>query len=1368
MYKKIYLLFYLFLSSGFLIAQPIADFSASALAGCAPTVINFTNLSTGAQSYSWNMGNGTSSSETNPSVQYIKPGTFTVILTATNAQGSAQKSIQITIYKPPTTLFTVDDSLGCRPHTVKFSDLSVQGTGVLTKWRWDFGDGTIDSTNQFPQHTYNIPATYSINLQVYDDKGCRTPFEKKNFIQVGEPPTVSLSASPIHACAPPLTVNFTDKSASTTGIINKWEWDFGDLGTSTDQNPSHTYNAYGIFSPNIKVTDNLGCVGSYTASNYIEVVDFKSDFSIDSVNLCNRLQVTFNDLSTPKPAVWNWTFGALGTGAGQTVSYPFLSSGTYKINLISSDNYGCTDDTFKTFTYLKLKPEYSIDTSYACSVPFPVTFTNSSIGVQPLSYNWIMGDSTNMVTKKDTVFPFTTTRDVPKKDFPIKLYVTDAFGCVDSIVNQDVIKLNLPKVTTSQTRVDGCIPVISDFSFITESLEPIVDVKWNFGDPVSGANNLSSLDAPTHSYDSVGVFTGKIVITNSLGCKDSVTFDTRAGIKPEYKSFQTLDPYTKLLDTNFCYKDSIYVQDSSGWITPRFIGNPLYTLNFFSYQFYAGDTMDFSYNATFPNSIDAPNGYFYFDDGIARDQDTIGYTVGLNGCFVDTFKVIDILGPVAIPAYSDLASCTFPYKLKFSDSLSYGGGTFSGWDITYLKDNSNSFFPANDDSINLSKPGLYTVEMSYNDALGTQCQNTQIDTFRVDSVYINYTVNPSYSCLPNNRFQLNDLSTSLIGDVTNWLWTFGDGNTLLNVSTQGFEMLTADDQKGGMNGGTYSAPYHVYSDTGSYIIKLDVTTIINRPPFQPIVKNCYYSFSDTVEVQNVFPAFSMNDSQGNVDSSGCKPFEVTLLDTSVFTSKIEYQIWNYGDGSLPDTFDVITSPPHIYKNLGTYPVKMVLIDTMGCRDSLTKSAYIEVTYPYPSFSSPRYGCDSATINFTNTSSPLSQLNYLWRFGNGDTSIVTNPSQIFNVADTMQVTLYAIDKNGCDSTSDPLDLFITDLPKIKFGVDKIEVDCPPHEARFWDSSRTYLDAARYYWTFGDSSFSTQPSPVHVYYRAGFYDVALIITDTIIGCSNTLLQDSLIIVHGPSGKFDYSPKTGCAPLDVTYKATDTLNVASFIWDFGNGNVDTTTADELTFTYETGGLFYPNLSLDDGIGCKVPMQHDSILINMPIADFTRDSATKGFNTPNVDFVNLSKKAVTYEWDFGDPASGSENTSTATHPNHTYHESGTYLVRLIALNQDGCRDTTEKPIEAYVSVTPPSAFTPDGDGINDLFFVKGLNLNSTLSIFDRWGVKLLEKPDYTNDWDGTDANGKPLTDGVYYYLLFDATTKESKGGYLLLIRKK
>ena len=73
-----------------------------------------------------------------------------------------------------------------------------------------------------------------------------------------------------------------------------------------------------------------------------------------------------------------------------------------------------------------------------------------------------------------------------------------------------------------------------------------------------------------------------------------------------------------------------------------------------------------------------------------------------------------------------------------------------------------------------------------------------------------------------------------------------------------------------------------------------------------------------------------------------------------------------------------------------------------------------------------------------------------------------------------------------------------------------------------------------------------------------------------------------------------------------------------------------------------------------------------------------------------------------------------------------------------------------------------------NDLFFVKGLNLNSTLSIFDRWGVKLLEKPDYTNDWDGTDANGKPLTDGVYYYLLFDATTKESKGGYLLLIRKK
>ncbi|MEO7446362.1 MAG: PKD domain-containing protein, partial [Ferruginibacter sp.] len=137
-------------------AQPVAKFNASPVSGCTPLLVNFQDSSTGnPTTWKWDLGNGTISFLQNPSVTYFNPGQYSVKLVVQNSSGkdSLIKQQYISVYALPVPGFSAPVRTGCYPLNVSFTDESLAGSGSITEWFWDFGDGT-SATSQNPSHTY--------------------------------------------------------------------------------------------------------------------------------------------------------------------------------------------------------------------------------------------------------------------------------------------------------------------------------------------------------------------------------------------------------------------------------------------------------------------------------------------------------------------------------------------------------------------------------------------------------------------------------------------------------------------------------------------------------------------------------------------------------------------------------------------------------------------------------------------------------------------------------------------------------------------------------------------------------------------------------------------------------------------------------------------------------------------------------------------------------------------------------------------------------------------------------------------------------------------------------------------------------------
>ncbi len=252
----------------------------------------------------------------------------------------------------------------------------------------------------------------------------------------------------------------------------------------------------------------------------------------------------------------------------------------------------------------------------------------------------------------------------------------------------------------------------------------------------------------------------------------------------------------------------------------------------------------------------------------------------------------------------------------------------------------------------------------------------------------------------------------------------------------------------------------------------------------------------------------------------------------------------------------------------------------------------------------------------------------------------------------------------------------------------------------------------------------------------------------GFCNDTSEFTLSVLPSPTADYISSSPFGCAPHEMHFTQVSSGSIA-YVWDFGDGS-PVENLPQPSHIYTTAGSYTVTLTAVAPGGCSDEIQ----TIQVEVTEFAVAAFSSNPDFPvqmtlpstTVQFQDESINASTWYWDFGDGM-----TSTETDPTHTYSAPGEYFVTLMVGNVNGCvGEVTHGP---YVVVIPdlfiPNVFSPNGDGINDLFQPQySGDQPFTCLVFDRWGVKLWETVNKTAGWSGKNANDEDVVEGVYFYI--------------------
>ncbi|PWV54217.1 PKD domain-containing protein [Chitinophaga sp. S165] len=234
-----------------------------------------------------------------------------------------------------------NNQLFCDGSAIVFEDDS-KSFGTVTRWRWDFGDGTGSSVPDPPPHLYAKAGEYEVRLVIEDNSGCISDTMKQDVI-IGSYPVPSFSYDAV-CTGRPLTL--TNETQLDVGTIQKWEWDFGDGRTSNAEHPSIQYDSIGIYAIMLVATSAQGCSASIQKIGPIYPTPY---ISATGENVCIGLPINFTGTDqTPSIPLsqWYWDLGNGQQQTGQDISYIYPEGGDYQAGLHVMSTDGCLSDTF--------------------------------------------------------------------------------------------------------------------------------------------------------------------------------------------------------------------------------------------------------------------------------------------------------------------------------------------------------------------------------------------------------------------------------------------------------------------------------------------------------------------------------------------------------------------------------------------------------------------------------------------------------------------------------------------------------------------------------------------------------------------------------------------------------------------------------------------------------------------------------------------------------------------------------------------------------------------------------------------------------------------------------------------------------------
>jgi len=413
------------------------------------------------------------------------------------------------------------------------------------------------------------------------------------------------------------------------------------------------------------------------------------------------------------------------------------------------------------------------------------------------------------------------------------------------------------------------------------------------------------------------------------------------------------------------------------------------------------------------------------------------------------------------------------------------------------------------------------------------------------------------------------------------------------------------------------------------------------------------------------------------------------------------------------------------------------------------------------------GCSPLTVNFFNATT--NGLTFLWNFGDGSAPVTSfAPTHVFTTGGTFTVTLTSTNSNACFKTDDTAYLVIVvDTNKLHPDFTyKVTDSCNPFIVSYTNTSTTNITTGSpvYTWYLGDgTTYSGTTPPPHNYADTGWYTIMLVMEHPNACKTPDTVQKKVHLFYQLVHAAFTIPDTICIGTAFNTKGGAT-NATNVTWIFGDGSTSTDLLPPHIYT--TTGTFRVRFIAQNPGACNGAdtMDHMITVLSGPTADFSFVPVKPEANIPTK-FTNKSHFATRYAWDFGD-----DTKSTETDPTHQYNKTGSYKVCLTAYNESNCPAVACKGVSAEVVplLGLPTGFSPNGDGQNDILYVRGAAIKTMdLKIYNRWGQLVFETNDQAIGWDGT-YNGQPQPIEAYGYVLnatfIDGSSRLLKGNITLL----
>lgn len=1281
---------------------PVADFSINQPIICANNQVETTNNSIGAASYLWDFGDGTTSTDTAPVHQYATDGTYTISLTVTTINGCTdQTDINVTVQPVPVPDFT--NTTECLGFETIFTDAS---TGNITDWLWDFGDGNT-STDQNPSHLYGTSGTFDVILTVENDLGCIESSTQQ--VLVNTVPVPDFTANQF------CLGDETQFSDATIGVTTQLDWDFGDGSPIVNgANPTHIFASIGDYDVMLIAFGGSGCSDTIIQTITITEVPL-TDFSF--IQACTNDTTFFNDISGGNPDSFFWDFGDGTTSIDQFPNHVYTTAGSYTATLTTSFlASGCASSiSYTVEAHPRTIPSFSTNTP---CLGAETLFEDLTVN-DPIDWNWNFGDG-GVATTQNPSYTY-----IVPGIYEVELITENIYGCIDTI-SQNVEVFPLPTADFVFDTV--CLNI--ETQFIDNSIDAI-DWEYFFGDGTTS----NGIPNPTHLYASDGAFNVTQVVTNTVGCTDTLV--QTIIVRPNPIALFEIDTACFSYETSFtdlsidavnwewsfgdlgnvsAAQNPTYIYSSDGTYPVQLVVENVFgcldslTLQalvlpqpeavFSNNTVCAGNEVQFT-NTSLGNPVD-----FNWNFGDGSPETTIEnptHTFTLGGNYLVTFIVENNAGcsdtleqnieVFTVPNVDFTADTVCLFNITTFTNLSNDVTPIANWYWDF-GDGNNSF--AENPSYIYQNPGVYTVTLTATNING--CDSTiSHDVFVSEIPDANFLADIVCFGSPTT---FTDQST---GNPTQWIWNFGDGTVV--------------------DGGPVEE--HTFATPGNYFVTLYVEGGSGA---------CNDQFSQIITIENEAQAGMIIPTQACVDES------FNFQDNSVSTvGTIDDYLWDMGDGTSYSTANGF----HAYSDPGVYEITLSVSTDNGCINTTSQEITIYEN-PIADFEST-LACEGQTTLFTDLSTG-NIVTWEWDLGDGTITNDVSPSHVYANIGTYSVTLTVTSDQGCtDVITGQVEVF--DTPIAAFTNTTV---CWGDETEFTDLSVLNNGTiVSWDWDFNNTegTANTQnPNYTFDEYNDVF-DVQLVVTSDN-GCTDTILQ---IVNLNPIVIFDFTSDriTGCEPMEVNFSdnsfTTDENGfIVNYTWDFGDGI--TSFNQNPNHIYADAGEYTVTLTVLTNTDCLYTdtLSYSIYVYPMPVAGFLVNPVETSIFDPTIDITDISVGADNYEYYFNN-----NYYSNESEPSVTYTEPGEYVIMQIVQSIHNCIDT------AYQAVTinpdlifyVPNSFTPNDDGRNDFFTwsVEGAE-SFVMRIFNRWGELVFETEDFIDYWDGK-YRETIVQDGVYVW---------------------